>query len=261
MRAAFMMCSFWSKPRRMTSAEPLVQLHHVTRRFAPNVVALDDITVSIATGKITALIGASGSGKTTLLRLIAGLDQPTSGTIAFAKPPRLAYVFQQPALLPWATVADNILLPVHVRATGGAADMSTVLSQVGLADKAQAMPHQLSGGQQMRVSIARALASAPDVMLLDEPFAALDEITRQKLCDLVVALSQQLGISLIFVTHNISEAVYVADDVIILASHPGRVAAQVQITAPVPRHASFRASAAYAQQCATLSAQLAEAMA
>jgi NitT/TauT family transport system ATP-binding protein len=237
-----------------------VSLRHVTRHFEGSGVALEDVSLEIAQRKITAIIGASGSGKTTLLRLIAGLDAPTSGHIHFEGAPRLAYVFQQPALLPWASVAENISLPARVQ-NAAPIDVAQHLAQVGLGDKSNALPHELSGGQQMRVSIARALASQPSLMLLDEPFAALDEITRQKLSDLVVELAQQLGITMVFVTHNISEAVYVADEIILLQSHPGKVAAQVQVQAPSPRTANFRATAGYAAQCAALSAQLADVMA
>jgi NitT/TauT family transport system ATP-binding protein len=235
-------------------------LRDVTRRFDGGVVALEAVSLSMEPGKITAIVGASGSGKTTLLRLIAGLDQPSSGTIYFSSAPRLAYVFQQPALMPWATVAQNIALPAELQ-NESVVDVAAVLAQVGMSDKISALPHQLSGGQQMRVSIARALASAPDLLLLDEPFAALDEMTRQRLSDLVVQLSQQLKLTTVFVTHNISEAVYVADAVVVLQSHPGKVAAQMRVEAPVPRTADFRASPAYAQYCAELSAQLAAVMA
>jgi NitT/TauT family transport system ATP-binding protein len=235
-------------------------LRDVTRRFENGVVALDAVNLDIMPGKITAIVGASGSGKTTLLRLIAGLDQPTSGSISFNAPPRLAYVFQQPALMPWATVAENIALPAKLQ-NQDTPDVAAILMQVGLSDKIQALPHQLSGGQQMRVSIARALASQPNLLLLDEPFAALDEITRQRLSDLVVQLSQQLKLTMVFVTHNISESVYVADTVVVLQSHPGKVAAQIQVEATVPRRADFRAAPAYAHYCAQLSAQLAAVMA
>jgi NitT/TauT family transport system ATP-binding protein len=248
----------------LASANAFARLSDVTRRFDGGVTALENVSLTLARGKITAIIGASGSGKTTLLRLIAGLDQPTSGTIAFTGRPRLAYVFQQPALLPWASVAQNVALPAQLRdspKTGTDTAIADILAQVGLSDKLQALPHQLSGGQQMRVSIARALASQPEVILLDEPFAALDEITRQNLCDLVVRLSQQLGLSMVFVTHNISEAVYVAEEVVLLSSHPGKVAAQIAIQAPAPRQAAFRQTESYARQCVALSAQLAQVMA
>jgi NitT/TauT family transport system ATP-binding protein len=254
-----MICNFWSRPRRLTSANAFVRLSHVSRRFDSGVTALENISLALARGKITAVIGASGSGKTTLLRMIAGLDQPSSGTIAFTATPKLAYVFQQPALLPWATVAENVALPAQLRHSS---NISTeMLAHVGLSDKSQALPHQLSGGQQMRVSIARALASHPDVILLDEPFAALDEITRQSLCALVLRLSQQLNLSMVFVTHNISEAVYVADEVVLLGNHPGKAAGQMTIDAPTPRHADFRQTESYTRQCAALSAQLAQVMA
>jgi NitT/TauT family transport system ATP-binding protein len=245
----------------LTSASAFVRLSDVSRRFDGGITALENVSLSFARGKITAIIGASGSGKTTLLRLIAGLDKPTSGTLTFSGMPRLAYVFQQPALLPWASVAQNVALPAQLRVGPKTqADNATadILAQVGLSDKLYALPHQLSGGQQMRVSIARALASQPEVILLDEPFAALDEITRQNLCDLVVRLSQQLGLSMVFVTHNISEAVYVAEEVVLLGSHPGKVAAQITIQAPAPRQAAFRQSESYARQCVALSAQLAQ---
>ncbi len=240
-------------------AEPLLRLEQVTRRFPGGVTALENITLEIAKGQITALIGASGSGKTTLLRLVAGLDEPTSGTIAFGAPLRCAYVFQQAALMPWASVRDNIALPAQL----GTTPLPTydVLDLVGLSGKADSLPHELSGGQQMRVSIARALASGPELLLMDEPFAALDEITRQKLCDLVLAIAQAQKLTVIFVTHNISEAVYIAHQVVLLGSHPGTIAAQRRVEAPSPRQSDFRSSTSYAQQCAALSATLAQVMA
>jgi NitT/TauT family transport system ATP-binding protein len=240
-------------------AEPIVRLQAVTRRFEGGITALEDITLDVAAGSITALIGASGSGKTTLLRLVAGLDTPSAGAVMLTAAPRIAYVFQQPALMPWASVRDNIALPAQLGAAPAA--MSDLLAQVGLSGKAESLPHELSGGQQMRVSIARALASRPELLLMDEPFAALDEITRQRLCDLVVEIAQTQKLSVIFVTHNISEAVYVAQDVVLLASHPGTIAAAVRIDAPSPRRADFRSSESYAQQCAALSAKLAQVMA
>jgi NitT/TauT family transport system ATP-binding protein len=240
-------------------AEPIVRLQAVTRRFEGGITALEDITLDVAAGSITALIGASGSGKTTLLRLVAGLDTPSAGAVMLTAAPRIAYVFQQPALMPWASVRDNIVLPAQLGAAPAA--MSDLLAQVGLSGKAESLPHELSGGQQMRVSIARALASRPELLLMDEPFAALDEITRQRLCDLVVEIAQTQKLSVIFVTHNISEAVYVAQDVVLLASHPGTIAAAVRIDAPSPRRADFRSSESYAQQCAALSAKLAQVMA
>ena len=245
----------------MPSAEAAVALVDVGKVFDGGIVALDGINLEVVRGATTALIGASGSGKTTLLRLIAGLEQPGSGMLQFNGTPRIGYVFQQAALMPWASVFENVALPMRLSSGVDAARINMALEQVGLAARADAMPHQLSGGQAMRVSIARALASQPDLLLLDEPFAALDEITRQGLCDLIVALQQQLRFTMVFVTHNLSEAVYLADTVVLLSSQPGRVAAVRSIEAPVQRDASFRASARYAHQCAALSAELAESFA
>jgi NitT/TauT family transport system ATP-binding protein len=252
-----MTCNFSPKP--LMGADSICRLEQVTRRFDGGVTALENITLDVVAGEITALIGASGSGKTTLLRLVAGLDAPSAGRITFSGAPACAYVFQQPALLPWASVRDNIALPAQLGAS--AAAIEELLAQVGLTGKAERLPHELSGGQQMRVSIARALASTPDVLLMDEPFAALDEITRQKLCDLLVEIAAAQKLSVMFVTHNISEAVYVAQQVVLLTSHPGTIAAQLEIHAPTPRRADFRSSESYAQQCAALSAKLAQVMA
>ena len=241
----------------MPNDDALLGLAQVTRRFGAALV-LDNVSFDVKRGGITALIGASGSGKTTLLRMMAGLDTPSSGSIAFARPDlRIGYVFQQAALMPWATVADNVALPQQLDRRQDRAAIDQALAAVGLADRAGARPHELSGGQQMRVSIARALASKPDLLLLDEPFAALDEITRQGLCDMIAALNRQLGLTMVFVTHNISEAVFVADHIVLLASRPGRVAAHMAVDAPALRDSSFRASADFARQSAALSQQLA----
>jgi NitT/TauT family transport system ATP-binding protein len=240
----------------VSSAEALLLVQHVSRRFDGGIAALQDVSLDIARGKITAFIGASGSGKTTLLRLIAGLDTPTAGDIMLSGRPRIGYVFQQPALLPWANVTDNIALPAKL--TSDIVDVHALLEQVGLSDKGSAYPHQLSGGQQMRVSIARALARHPDLLLLDEPFAALDEITRQRLCDLVLELAAARQLTVLFVTHNISEAVYVADTVVLMAA--GKIADKIDITAPSSRSTNFRSTQAYAQHCSHLSQRLAEVM-
>jgi NitT/TauT family transport system ATP-binding protein len=242
----------------MADDASLLTLAHVTRRFGETLV-LDDISFEVKRGGITALIGASGSGKTTLLRLIARLVKPGSGEIESTQSDlRIGYVFQQAALMPWATVADNVALPQQLDGRRDDKAVAQALASVGLADRAAARPHELSGGQQMRVSIARALASSPDLLLLDEPFAALDEITRQNLCNMIAGLNRSLGLTMVFVTHNISEAVFVADTILLLSSRPGRVAALMAVQAPAMRDAAFRASGDFARQCETLSRQLAE---
>jgi NitT/TauT family transport system ATP-binding protein len=236
----------------------MLRLAGVSRAFASGTAALDGVDLDVAAGELVALVGASGCGKTTLLRLIAGLDAPSNGALTWAEgaPPRRAYVFQAPTLLPWASVESNVRLPLDLAGQSG--DVRAALTAVGLEGKASAKPHQLSGGQQMRVSLARALVSDPALLLLDEPFAALDELTRQRLADLVAALKQERGLTILFVTHNISEAVFLADRVLLMAGPPGRIAADLRIKGPAQRDAAFRADPAYHAQCAALSAQLAQ---
>jgi NitT/TauT family transport system ATP-binding protein len=208
---------------------------------------LRDISLSVREHEFVCIVGASGCGKTTLLRLIAGLLTPTAGQVTFRGHPvtapdrALAIVFQDygKALLPWRTVAGNVALALESRGVPRAergAIITRLLAQVGLADRAQAFPVQLSGGMQQRLQIARCLAQAPQVLLMDEPFGALDAMTRQTLQDEVARLSAGSGTTVVFVTHDLEEAIYLGDRVIAMESRPGRVGEVVEVDLPRPRN-------------------------
>ena len=240
---------------------PLLELQEVTRVFPDDTTALRDVSLQVQQGDFTVLLGASGSGKSTILRLVAGLDQPTSGQVIWGagRPPRLGYVFQAPALLPWATVWDNVALPQRLKAAArddGA--IRQALELVGLDSRADARPAELSGGMQMRVSIARALVADPQVLLLDEPFSALDEITRHRLGDLLHSLWQGRGLTVLLVTHSIAEAAFHASQAVVLASRPGRVFARHSMDAARPRS---RFGPAFGAHCEVLNGALEAAMA
>ena len=221
----------------------------VTHRFRTkrvDVVALDDVSLRVARGEFVALIGPSGCGKSTLLRMIADILSPTAGTISIGgSPPRVArrehrigLVFQDATLLPWRSVIDNIRLPLQIvggRPVEGALSPEELLELVGLSDFADARPSQLSGGMRQRVSIARALALRPDVLLMDEPFGALDEITRHQLNLELLRIWSETGTTAILVTHSISEAVLMADRVVVLSAGPGRVQETLDIDLERPR--------------------------
>ena len=194
---------------------------------------MDGITLRVTRGDFLVLLGPSGCGKSTLLRLIAGLEAPSAGTLAWSQgPPRpgeLGFVFQDPVLMPWATALENVALPLRLRGYGAhAVELARdALAQVGLDAFMAARPRALSGGMRMRVSIARALVSRPKLLLMDEPFAALDEFTRHKLQDQCLALTRELGCTTVFVTHSLYEAAYLATRVVVLSPRPGRIAAEI----------------------------------
>lgn len=208
---------------------------------------LKDISIQIRKREFVSIVGASGCGKTTLLRLLGGLLRPTEGRVLFdggavTEPDRrLAVVFQDygRALLPWRTVADNVSLALEARRVPRAERpqiIDRLLQKVGLGDRAGAFPLQLSGGMQQRLQIARCLAQEPDVLLMDEPFGALDAMTRQNLQDEVARLSAESGTTVVFVTHDLEEAIYLGDRVISMESHPGRISEIVEVDLPRPRH-------------------------
>ncbi|GAA3544268.1 sulfonate ABC transporter ATP-binding lipoprotein [Aeromicrobium flavum] len=221
----------------MSAGTHAVEVAGVSRVFDTKkgpVVALDDVDLTVAAGEFVSLIGPSGCGKSTLLRLIADLDQPTSGTIAVrGKGPRQARLdreygiaFQQAGLLPWRTVAANIELPLQVHGVAkGArrARAAELLELIGLTDFADHHPDQLSGGMQQRVAIARALAESPKLLLMDEPFGALDEITRERMQNELVRIAAETGAAVVFVTHSIPEAVFLSDRVVVMSPRPGRI--------------------------------------
>lgn len=213
----------------------MMALQGVCKKFPNGVVALEGITTSIAAGEFVALLGPSGCGKSTLLRLLAGLESPSAGTIEWpggaALPGDIGFVFQDATLMPWASAAENVFLPLKLRGKSREetkAQVQAALAQVGLADFAQAKPAALSGGMRMRVSIARALVSEPKLLLMDEPFAALDEFTRFKLQEDLREVWKRTGKTIVFVTHSIYEAAYLASRVLVMSPRPGRVAADVR---------------------------------
>jgi len=250
-------------------AAPLIRLAGIGRRFGAGTEALRDLSLAVAEGDFLALLGPSGCGKSTLLRLIAGLDQPSAGRIEWGgggrpAPGRIGFVFQDPTLMPWATVADNVWLPLRLAGQGHSAARPTVmtmLERLGLGGFADAYPRQLSGGMRMRVSIARALVTRPRLLLLDEPFAALDEITRFRLNEELLALWRAEGCTVVFVTHSVFEAAFLARRVAVMAPRPGRIAAEIAVPLPDERPHALRTTPEFAAACRTLSEALAAAMA
>jgi NitT/TauT family transport system ATP-binding protein len=248
------------------SSAPIVALRGVGKVFGSGVVALDHLDLDVRDGEFLSLLGPSGCGKSTALRIIAGLSAPTRGSVTWANPEQgakdIGFVFQEPTLMPWATVFANVYLPLKLTGVGkdeAAPRIMETLARVGLREFADAYPRQLSGGMRMRVSIARALVTAPRVLLMDEPFAALDEITRFKLNDDLIALWRELRMTVVFVTHSVFESVYLSQRVVVMSARPGRVFAELAIDAP-SRNAGFRTSAEYAGHCRVASETLSRAM-
>jgi NitT/TauT family transport system ATP-binding protein len=245
----------------------MLTVSHVGRRFPGGIEALRDANLSLRERDFIALLGPSGCGKSTLLRLIAGLDQPDSGNLVWESGPPapgdIGFVFQDATLLPWATAEDNVYLPLRLRGLSrdrAMPDVHAALHRVGLKGFEHARPRELSGGMRMRVSIARALVAQPKVLLMDEPFAALDEITRFKLNDDLLQLWASQHWTVVFVTHSVFESVYLSTRILVMSARPGRVSSEVKIDVASPREPSFRTSGAYADQCRTVSTRLAEAM-
>ena len=248
-----------------------VSLRGVTRVYDNGVVALGPIDLEVRRGEFVSLLGPSGCGKSTALRLIAGLSAPTSGAVRVARPAVTAggghpvgFVFQEPTLMPWTTVRENVRLPLklaHVPFSAAKARVDEALAQVGLSEFADAYPRELSGGMKMRVSLARALVTDPDILLMDEPFAALDEITRFRLNNDLLALWRSLRKTVIFVTHSVFESVYLSQRVLVMTSRPGQIAAEIGIETTEPRGEDFRTSADYAGYCRKVSNALAPAYA
>jgi NitT/TauT family transport system ATP-binding protein len=236
------------------SAPPFVEFRDVTKRFGHGPVVLDRISFTAQPRDFISLIGPSGCGKSTALRLLAGLSPITSGSVTIEKrnpeaaAAELAFVFQEPTLLPWLTVARNVEVPQRLRGVPSverAATRQRVLELVRLADKADAYPRQLSGGQKMRVSLARALAVAPRLLLLDEPFGALDEMTREHLNEELLAIREHAEWTAFFVTHSVAEAVFLSNRVFIMSANPGRIHTEVTVPFPYPRTDETRLSREY----------------
>jgi NitT/TauT family transport system ATP-binding protein len=258
-------------PLTVSQSAPLIVLRDVGKTFANGTRALAGLDLEVRPGEFLALLGPSGCGKSTVLRIIAGLSQPTEGAVEWppaaapaASGSRIGFVFQEPTLMPWATVFDNVLLPLKlngVAADRARAAVDAALDRVGLTTFGRDYPRELSGGMRMRVSIARALVTEPQLLLMDEPFAALDEITRFKLNDDLLQMWRALRTTIIFVTHSVFESVYLSSRVAVMAPRPGRVFSEVAVDAPYPRDQHFRTSAEYAVFCRRTSEALAQAMA
>jgi NitT/TauT family transport system ATP-binding protein len=253
--------------------KPLIRLSKVGKTYQNGTLALTGVDLAVTDGEFVSLLGPSGCGKSTLLRLIAGLGAVTHGTIDWpqssydvrGEPIRdLGFVFQDPTLMPWATVIDNVYLPLKLAGLtwrDAAPRVEEALEMVKLQRFARAYPRELSGGMKMRVSIARALVVKPRVLLMDEPFAALDEITRFRLNNDLLRLWQDQRWTVIFVTHSVFESVYLSNRIVVLSARPGRISDDLPIGAPYPRGDAFRTSTPYNDSCRLVSAALGRAMA
>jgi len=248
------------------SSSTAVEFRSVEKRYGQGPVILEDFNLLAARGDFISLIGPSGCGKSTLLKLVAGLSPVTHGELIFSKSSAsnplnqatnsisdsthddLAYVFQEPTLLPWLTVAQNVALPLDLRrvpSTQRTTLVSDALALVGLTPRSEYYPRQLSGGQKMRVSIARALVLSPQILLLDEPFGALDEMTRDHLNEELLAIRERLRWTAFFVTHSVAEAVFLANRIIIMSANPGRLHREIRVELPYPRTPATRRDPAY----------------
>jgi NitT/TauT family transport system ATP-binding protein len=250
---------------------PVIQALSAEKVFANGFRGLAPIELTVRQGEFVSLIGPSGCGKSTLLKLIANLIDPSGGRLEWWRRDfsqvgqpgrRIAFVFQDPTLMPWARVDTNVRLPLDFAGVGRAAARARVaaaLEQVELTGAARRYPRQLSGGMRMRVSIARALVTDPDLLLMDEPFGALDEFTRNRLDEDLSRLSRERHLTTVFVTHSIYEAVFLSDRIIVMASQPGRIFQEFAVDEPGPRDAAFRSSPRFAALCRDLSALLTDA--
>ena len=246
------------------AADPVLRAFGAAMTYPDGTRALSGVDLEVREGEFVTLIGPSGCGKSTLLRMVAGLATPTGGRIEWSKPPgrRRAFVFQDPTLMPWARVAANVRLPLDLARVPRAEAERRVareLELVGLSRFERHYPHQLSGGMQMRASIARALVAEPSVLLMDEPFGALDEITRNRMDEELLALRERQGFTALFVTHSIYEAVFLSTRVLVMSAHPGRLFEELQLEEPYPRSESYRVSPQFVARCRRLSEHLARA--
>ncbi|UTD29395.1 ABC transporter ATP-binding protein [Bradyrhizobium sp. WD16] len=257
--------------RKIGERPPVVEVLSAEKIFANGTRALSPIDLTIADGEFLTLIGPSGCGKSTLLKLIANLIEPSDGRLLWwrgtfgqvgAEGRRFAFVFQEPTLMPWARVDANVRLPLDladIPRTRSTPVVANALARVGLSAFARHYPRQLSGGMKMRASIARALATEPNLLLMDEPFGALDEFTRNRLDADLVRLWWERKLTTVFVTHSIYEAVFLSTRIIVMAANPGRIFRTMTIDEPQPRSESFRDSPRFAAYCRELSTWLAEA--
>ena len=249
----------------------IARLQQVDKVYANGLVALRGLDLDVGEGEFLSILGPSGCGKSTVLRLVAGLGEVSGGRIewpggngrAGLAQGDIGFVFQEPTLMPWATVRKNVLLPLTLRSTpaeDAEARAREAIGLVGLDGFEEAYPRELSGGMKMRVSIARALVTHPKLLLMDEPFASLDEITRFKLDNDLLTLWARQRWTVVFVTHSVYESVYLSTRIAVMTARPGRRASEVTIDAPAPRDEAFRTSPLYNDYCRTVSAQLAAAI-
>jgi NitT/TauT family transport system ATP-binding protein len=256
-----------------SSTRPLVSIRNVSKQFANGTLAIRGVDLDLRDGEFVSLLGPSGCGKSTLLRIIAGLGSPSAGTVEWPTAPHsvggepqpdLGFVFQDPTLMPWSNTLRNTMLPLTLAGVNkgeAEARAAEMLALVGLKGFEKSYPRELSGGMKMRVSIARALVTHPKILLMDEPFAALDEITRHRLNDDLLGLWWQNRFTAVFVTHSVFESVYLSQRIVVMAARPGRVMSDLKNEAPYPRDALFRTSAEYAHMCRVGSETLKQAIA
>jgi len=239
---------------------PLLSLRGVSKTFSGGTQALGAVDLDVAEGEFLSLLGPSGCGKSTVLRLTAGLIAPTGGTVKFAAgKPETAFVFQEPTLMPWASALTNARLALDLEGvprTEAEPRAAAALARVGLAGFEHAFPRELSGGMKMRVSIARAIAAKPKLLLMDEPFAALDELARQSLNDDLLKLWREDAMTVIFVTHSVYESAYLSTRVAVMSARPGRVAAEIALEQPAAREESYRLTPEFADAARRISAAL-----
>lgn len=260
-----------SAPSPAGSEVPAVEILSADKVFANGTRGLAPLSLTVAQGEFLSLIGPSGCGKSTLLSLMANLQQPTDGRILWWRDGfgavgregrRLSFVFQDPTLMPWAKIDANVRLPLDLAGLPRAASAPRVadaLALVGLSTHARHHPRQLSGGMRMRASIARALVTEPDMLLMDEPFGALDEFTRNRLDADLATLWWRRRFTAVFVTHSIYEAVFLSTRIVVMAANPGRIFREISIPEPQPRGEAFRTSPRFADHCRALSVALMEA--
>jgi len=256
-----------------TTSSSVVSVRRVSKRFSNGTLAVRDVDLELRQGEFLSLLGPSGCGKSTLLRMIAGLGEVSAGQISWPQSANtsvaghgfeLGFVFQEPTLMPWATALANVVMPLTLKGVSKAEAReqgAAMLANVGLAGFENAYPRELSGGMKMRVSIARALVTRPRLLLMDEPFAALDEITRHKLNDDLLHLWERERFTAVFVTHSVYESVYLSQRIVVMAARPGRIIADLAVDAPYPRDDLFRTAPEYARMCRIASDTLKKAIA
>lgn len=255
-----------AEPWEQVLNSALLRLSGLSLTYANGTRALDAVDLTVTEGQFLSLLGPSGCGKSTVLRLVAGLMAPTAGSLDWARPLArgdIGVVFQEPTLMPWARIIDNVRLPLDLAGVPrreGDERAADGLARVGLGDFLTAFPRELSGGMKMRASLARALVTRPRLLLLDEPFAALDEITRLKLNDDLLDLWTRERFTTLFVTHSVFESVYMSGRIAIMGPRPGRIVSDMAVTLPYPRDLTLRTGADYGALCRAVSDELHRAM-